>query len=409
MRGFKCIEAAAQFGFLIAPAIIPGSALQTHHKYVIADEMRPFTRLQKRCIGGIGTHRAQRIGGMDARAMKGGLGGRAKIPDSRNCVTHGPDGAAPRETWQDFERGIGWRKMGARMPKADKSLPFDGAISAFLTSDAPVEVRAAISDSSKRDIITPGFPYERWMKKSDYNSHMNALQVELAKFHAWVVTTGQRVAVIFEGRDTAGKSGAIKRVTENLNPRTARIMALSKPDERERGEWYFQRYAAHLPTAGEMVLMDRSWYNRAVIEHVFGFCTPAQRENFFVQLPDFERILIEDGVKLIKLWFNVGRPEQLRRMLERERHVLKQWKLSLIDVQGLTKWDSYSAAIAETFARSHFDFAPWTVIRGDDKYRARISAIQRILGAFDYTGKDAAVIGAPDPLIMGGPDLWLKS
>lgn len=295
------------------------------------------------------------------------------------------------------------------MPKTDQSLPFDGAISAFLADEAPAKVREAIKDASKRDIITSGFPYDRWMKKDDYESHMKALQVELVKFQAWVVATGQRVVVIFEGRDTAGKSGAIKRVSENLNPRVARIMALSKPDERERGEWYFQRYVAHLPTAGEMVLMDRSWYNRAIIEHVFGFCTTAQREHFFVQLPDFERIMVEEGVQLIKLWFNVSQPEQLRRMLERERHPLKQWKLSLIDVQGLGKWDAYCAAIAETFTRSHFDSVPWTIIRGDDKYRARIAAIQRVLGAFDYTAKDKAAIGTPDPLIMGGPDLWLQS
>lgn len=295
------------------------------------------------------------------------------------------------------------------MPGTDQSLPFAGAISAFLADEAPADVRAAIKDARKRDIITPGFPYDRWMKKDDYASHMKDLQVELVKFNAWVVATGQRVTVLFEGRDTAGKSGAIKRVAENLNPRTARIVALSKPDERERGEWYFQRYTTHLPTAGEMVLMDRSWYNRAVIEHVFGFCTAAQRENFFAQLPDLERVLVEGGTQLIKLWFNIGQPEQLRRMLERERHPLKQWKLSLIDVQGLKKWDAYSAAIAETFSRSHFNSAPWTVIRGDDKYRARISAIQRILGAFDYTGKDEAAIGTPDPLIMGGPELWFQS
>ena len=295
------------------------------------------------------------------------------------------------------------------MPATDESLPFGGAISAFLANDAPDAVREAIADSGKRDIITPGYPYDRWMKKDDYEGHIKALQIELVKFHAWVVATGQRVAVIFEGRDTAGKSGAIKRVSENLSPRSARIMALSKPDERERGEWYFQRYVAHLPTAGEIVLMDRSWYNRAVIEHVFGFCTTEQRESFFAQLPDFEGIISGDGIHLIKLWFNVGQAEQLRRMLERERHVLKQWKLSLIDVQGLAKWDEYTAAIDETFARSHFDIAPWTVVRGDDKYRARIAAIQRILGAFDYTGKNAEAIGTPDPLVMGGPDLRLKA
>ncbi|KPQ06464.1 MAG: polyphosphate kinase 2 [Rhodobacteraceae bacterium HLUCCA12] len=289
------------------------------------------------------------------------------------------------------------------MPTDD--LPFAGAISAFLAEQAPEELRAAIAEADKRDIVTAGFPYDRWMKKDAYADRMKALQVELVKFHAWVQASGQRVAVIFEGRDTAGKTGAIKRVSENLNPRSARIVALSKPDERERGQWYFQRYVAQLPTAGELVLMDRSWYNRAVIEPVFGFCTPVQRAHFFAQLPDFERALVEDGLHLIKLWFNVGRAEQLRRMLARERHPLKQWKLSAIDVQGLAKWDAYTRAIDETFIRSHFDHAPWTVIRSDDKYRARIAAIQRILGAFDYAGKDLGVVGDPDPLIMGGPEL----
>jgi len=284
-------------------------------------------------------------------------------------------------------------------------LPFDGAISKYLAKKAPADVRTAIRKGGKRDILSPDFPYEHWMKKAEYEDRIKPLQIELVKFKAWVEASGARVVVIFEGRDTAGKSGAIKRVSENLNPRNARIMALSKPDERERGEWYFQRYVAHLPTAGEIVMMDRSWYNRGVIEHVFGFCTPAQRESFFAQLPDFERVLVNDRVHLIKLWFNVGRAEQLRRMLERERHPLKQWKLSLIDIQGLGKWSEYGAAIDETFARSHFDFAPWTVIRGDDKYRARIAAIQRILGAFDYARKDGAVVGLPDPLIMGGPEI----
>lgn len=288
-------------------------------------------------------------------------------------------------------------------------LPFDGAISRFLAREAPDDIRDALANGRKRDILSPDFPYDRWMKKADYEEHMKALQVELVKFMAWVNATGQRVVVIFEGRDTAGKSGAIARVSQNLNPRNARIMALSKPDERERGQWYFQRYVAQLPTAGEMVMMDRSWYNRAVIEAVFGFCTPEQREAFFAQLPDFERTLTADGIHLIKLWFNVGRAEQLRRMLERESHPLKQWKLSLIDVQGLGKWDAYSQVIAEAHDRSHFDFAPWTVIRGDDKYRARIAAVQRILGAFDYDRKEAGAIGTPDPQIMGGPELRPKA
>ncbi len=244
------------------------------------------------------------------------------------------------------------------------------------------------------------------MRKADYQAHLARLQIELVKFKHWVEGTGQRLVVIFEGRDTAGKSGAIARVTANLNPRSARVMALSAPSDRERRQWFFQRYIEHLPAAGEMVMMDRSWYNRAVIEHVFGFCTTAQREAFFAQLPAFEEVLVQEGVHLIKLWFNVSRAEQLRRMLAREGHPLKQWKLSRIDVDGLGKWDAYTAAIAETFQRSDFAFAPWTVILGDDKYRARIAAIQRILGAFDYDRKDAAAIGTPDPRIMGGPAIW---
>lgn len=285
-------------------------------------------------------------------------------------------------------------------------LPFDGAISAFFRNEAPAELRLAIDEGRKRDILTPGFPYERWMDQGAYENHMKALQIELVKFQRWVEATGQRVVIVFEGRDTAGKSGAIRVVSENLNPRGARVVALSKPTEREASQWYFQRYVAHMPAAGEIALLDRSWYNRAVVEQVFGFCTPEQRARFFDQLPGFEQALVDDGIHMIKLWFNVGRAEQLRRMLERELHPLKQWKLSSIDVKGLGKWEAYSAAIAETFARSDFAHAPWTLIRGDDKYRARIAAVQRILGGFDYTGKDAKALGQPDPLIQGGVAIW---
>lgn len=292
------------------------------------------------------------------------------------------------------------------MPSSETDLPFDGAISRFLAEEATDAMRTAIAEGRKRDIITDNHPYDRWMPKAEYEAQLAKLQIELVKFKSWVEKTGQRVVLIFEGRDTAGKSGAISRVTANLNPRTARIMALSAPNDRERRQWFFQRYIEHLPPQGEMVLMDRSWYNRAVIEHVFGFCTNAQREAFFAQLPAFEQTLVQEGVHLIKLWFNVSRTEQLRRMLTRESHPLKQWKLSRIDVDGLGKWDAYTAAIAETFQRSDFAFAPWTVILGDDKYRARLSAIQRILGAFDYDRKDADAIGAPDAQIMGGPALW---
>jgi polyphosphate kinase 2 len=192
------------------------------------------------------------------------------------------------------------------------------------------------------------------MDKDDYEDQLEALQVELVKFHAWVRDTGQRIAVVFEGRDAAGKGGSIKRVRENLNPRVAGVVALQKPTEREAAQWYFQRYVHHLPAGGEIRLFDRSWYNRGVVEHVFGFCTPEERAAFFRQLPDFEQMVVDDGIRLTKIWLNVGRAEQLRRFLDRESDPLKQWKLSLDRRGGLPRWDAYSDAIGETLAlRAH--------------------------------------------------------
>ncbi|MFW8592993.1 polyphosphate kinase 2 [Cribrihabitans neustonicus] len=285
-------------------------------------------------------------------------------------------------------------------------LPFDGAISAFAASGAPEAVRAALRDTEKGEIPSPGYPYSERMDRKDYDRAMEALQIELVKMQAGVKAGGQRIAILFEGRDAAGKGGTIKRFRENLNPRGARTVALAKPSETERTQWYFQRYIAHLPSAGEIVFFDRSWYNRAVVEKVFGFCTDAERERFFHQVTGFEQALAEDGIQLFKLWLNVGRAEQLRRFLSRERDPLKHWKLSAIDVQGLEKWDAYTDAIAETFARSHCAEAPWTVIRSDDKRRARLAAIRRVLHAVDYAGKDAQAIGPLDGSICGGPDIW---
>ncbi|ATI42222.1 polyphosphate kinase 2 [Pacificitalea manganoxidans] len=286
------------------------------------------------------------------------------------------------------------------------TLPFDGAISRFYESEAPQDVREAIARADKDDILDPAYPYDTEMRGKHYDAEMDALQIELVKLQAWVRDTGARVAVVFEGRDAAGKGGTIKRIRENLNPRLARVVALPKPSEREAREWYFQRYISQLPAGGEIVLFDRSWYNRAVVEHVFGFCTPEEREKFFRQLPSFEQMLADEGIHLVKLWLNVGRAEQLRRFLKREADPLKQWKLSRIDVEGLKLWDAYSDAIAETFERSHFDYAPWTVIRSDDKKRARLAAIRTILSGLDYAGKDRAAAHAPDPDIAGGPSIW---
>ena len=234
---------------------------------------------------------------------------------------------------------------------------------------------------------------------------MEKLQLQLIRMVHDTIATGKRIVVLFEGRDAAGKGGTIERVRENLNPRSTYIVALPKPSEREAGQWYFQRYVSHLPGAGEMALFDRSWYNRGVVERVFGFSTDQQRNAFFRQLPSFEQMLVDDGVILVKLWLNVGRAEQLRRFLDREKDPLKQWKLSGIDVQGLAKWDDYTTAIRDTLNLSHSPIAPWTVIRSDDKRRARVAAIQAILNAVDYTGKDPEAIGQIDPLIAGGPDL----
>lgn len=290
-------------------------------------------------------------------------------------------------------------------PDADP-LPFDGAISRYLETEAPQSIREAIRESGKRDILSGHYPYDRWLKKGDYEAALKAQQIELVKLQAWVQATGARVVIVFEGRDTAGKSGAISRVSENLNPRVARINALPAPTERERGQWYFQRYVERLPGRGEIALFDRSWYNRAVIEPVFGFCTQDERAHFFTQLPSFESMLVDEGITLIKLWFNVGRAEQLRRMLERERHPLKQWKLSRIDVDGLSKWDAYTEAISSMLADSDFDDARWTVILGDDKYRARLGALHAILSRFDYTRKDESAIGTRDDKVVGSAAIW---
>ena len=288
------------------------------------------------------------------------------------------------------------------------TLPFDGAISRYFREGAPREVREAIEKAGKDDILTAAYPYREEMKGKDYDRQMEALQIELAKMQAGIKATGQRLIVVFEGRDAAGKGGTIKAVTANLNPRQAYVVALPKPTERESQQWYFQRYVDWFPAQGEIALYDRSWYNRAMIEHVFGFCTPDQRAKFFRQLPEFEQMIVEEVIIFLKLWLEVGRAEQLRRFLAREADLLKQWKLSKIDVDGLAKWDAYSAAIDETMERSHFQHAPWTVILSDDKKRARIAAIQTILSAVDYQGKDAAAIGKIDRKICGGPELRPK-
>ncbi|HEY0182353.1 MAG TPA: polyphosphate kinase 2 [Rhodopila sp.] len=245
------------------------------------------------------------------------------------------------------------------------------------------------------------YPYKTSMRTAPYEAHMLELQRELLKAQHWVEMTGQRIVLLFEGRDAAGKGGTIKRFTEHMNPRTARTVALPKPTERERTEWYFQRYIAHLPAAGEMVMFDRSWYNRAGVERVMGFCTPNEYLEFMRQCPDLERMLVRSGIKLIKFWFSVSREEQRRRFAARETDPLKQWKLSPIDRASLDKWDHYTDAKEAMFFYTDTADAPWTIIKSDDKKRARLNAMQHLLSQIQYDGKDRGIVTGPDPLIVG--------
>ncbi len=283
--------------------------------------------------------------------------------------------------------------------------PFDGEISRYFAELAPEPIRAAIENAGSKDILSPGYPHKKPMKRKVYDASHDSLQIELVKLQSWAKATGQRIAIVFEGRDAAGKGGTIKRFRENLNPRGARVVALAKPSDAEQSQWYFQRYIQHLPSAGEIVFFDRSWYNRAVVEKVFGFCTDDQRDRFFRQVPNFEQMLVRDGITVIKIWLTVGRAEQLRRFLAREEDRLKHWKLSMIDVKGLSKWDEYSSAIAEMFTHSHIEESPWNVIRSDDKRRARLAAIQLVLSKFDYSEKDTTVLSGFDAKICGTPKL----
>ncbi len=246
-----------------------------------------------------------------------------------------------------------------------------------------------------------GYPYKNLMSRRAYEKQKYRLQVELLKLQAWVKETGQRVVILFEGRDAAGKGGTIKRFMEHLNPRGAHVVALEKPSDTERGQWYFQRYVQHLPTAGEIALFDRSWYNRAGVERVMGFCSADEYLEFMRQTPEFERHLVRSGVHIIKFWFSVSREEQRRRFKERESHPLKQWKLSPIDLASLDKWDDYTKAKEAMFFHTDTADAPWTVIKSDCKKRARLNALRYILHKLPYTNKDIDHIGPLDPLLVG--------
>ncbi|ELA07996.1 hypothetical protein MOMA_05531 [Moraxella macacae 0408225] len=245
------------------------------------------------------------------------------------------------------------------------------------------------------------YPYKNRLSRKNYEAQKYKLQVELLKLQKWVKETGQKVVILFEGRDAAGKGGAIKRFMEHLNPRGARVVALEKPTKQEQGQWYFQRYVQHLPTEGEIVLFDRSWYNRAGVERVMGFCTDEQYEDFMRQVPEFEKHLIASGIHLIKFWFSVSRDEQRRRFAQREAHPLKQWKLSPIDKASLNKWDNYTLAKEAMFYNTDTAESPWIVIKSDDKKRARLGAMRYVLNKLPYTQKQNKNVCLPDPLIVG--------
>ena len=246
-----------------------------------------------------------------------------------------------------------------------------------------------------------GYPYKNLMSRGNYERQKYRLQVELLKLQAWVKDTGQKVVILFEGRDAAGKGGTIKRFMEHLNPRGARVVALEKPSEIERGQWYFQRYVQHLPTAGEIVLFDRSWYNRAGVERVMGFCTDQEYQEFMRQAPEFERMMVRNNIHLIKFWFSVSRKAQRQRFKERKVHPLKQWKLSPIDLASLDKWDDYTTAKEAMFFYTDTADSPWTVIKSDCKKRARLNALRYILHRLPYGKKDSDRIGPLDPMIVG--------
>ena len=246
-----------------------------------------------------------------------------------------------------------------------------------------------------------GYPYKNRMSRKNYEAQKYELQVELLKLQKWVKDSGKKIVIIFEGRDAAGKGGTIKRFMEHLNPRGAKVVALEKPTEQEAGQWYFQRYVQHLPTKGEIVLFDRSWYNRAGVERVMGFCTEEQYNDFMRQVPEFEKHLISSGIHLIKFWFSVSREEQRRRFAEREAHPLKQWKLSPIDKASLDKWDDYTLAKETMFFNTDSAESPWIVIKSTDKKRARLNAMRYVLSKLPYDNKDPKVVGTVDPLIVG--------
>ncbi|MFC7882669.1 polyphosphate kinase 2 [Streptomyces sp. NPDC057376] len=265
------------------------------------------------------------------------------------------------------------------------------------------------ADRNPIDTWRENHPYDRKVRRSDYERRKRILQIELLKMQRWVKETGQRIVVLCEGRDAAGKGGTIQRFTERLNPRGARVVALDKPTDREAGQWYFQRYVAHLPARGEIVFFDRSWYNRAGVERVMGFCTEREYRQFLEQAPSFERLLTNDGILLVKFWFSVSRAEQRTRFAIRQVDPVRRWKLSPTDLASLDRWDDYTAAKVDMFRATDTPHAPWTVVKNNDKRRGRLEAMRSLLDRCDYPSKDDEAVGRPDPLIVGAADTLLEA
>jgi polyphosphate kinase len=271
----------------------------------------------------------------------------------------------------------------------------------FVIDNSDEEPILCWRDGTEVDTWKEGYPYDYRLKRDEYEIEKRKLQIELLKLQNWSKDVGERIILLFEGRDAAGKGGTIKRFMEHLNPRGARVVALEKPNGREQSQWYFQRYIEHLPAAGEIVMFDRSWYNRAGVEHVMGYCTEAQYDEFLMQAPAFEQMLVNDGIRLFKLWFSVSKGEQHTRFLIRRIDPVRRWKLSPTDLLALDHWDDYTRAKERMFAATDTDFAPWTVVKSNDKRRGRLNAMRHVLSSIEYEGKDPDIIGTPDPLIVG--------
>ena len=336
------------------------------------------------------------------------LDGDAVLTRKRTPTTGSTDGAA---TLSPDQRRL--PRLAAELSQAAERAR-DGAIEGDLPGDlkaALAQFRVEIDDEGEPVLLRPdgtvvdtwreGYPYPERMTRREYDVAKRALQIELLKLQSWIKASGEKLVIVFEGRDAAGKGGTIKRFTEHLNPRGAHTVALEKPSARESTQWFFQRYVAHLPAAGEIVMFDRSWYNRAGVERVMGFATPDEYHQFVRQAPRFERMLVDSGIHLVKFWFSVSQAEQRTRFLIRQIDPVRQWKLSPMDLESLDRWQAYTEAKEEMFARTDTDHAPWTVVKSNDKKRARLEAMRHVLAQLDYTDKSHAVVGEPDPLVVG--------